>query len=650
MSKRRRRLLLALAVVVIGAVAAFEGFARPGMRSMAMKGRSQDAGCTTCHGPKGPPGGSAPHGMPQPRPWSMAVDAEVLYVACEGLALVARVDLPSGHRLRPLAVDAAPTGLALSPDRHRLAVSLGSQDRVLIVETSTQRVEASVAVGRAPAGLAWDLSGARLFVANAAGSDVSVVDVAAHREIRRLPAGREPFVVVRSPDGGTIAVVSRRVELDHAAALPRSRVTLIDPQAAQVRCDVDLPSCHMGEGAAFTPDGRHLLVPAVLVRNRLPILQVARGWVMSSVLAVIDPTAATVVYVPLTEAHRGFADPSGVAVSPDGRRVYVAAGGLDEVAELDLPALLAMAAQADAGQRQRLCDTRRYLLRRIPVGPNPRAVLALPSSAGPRVAVAEHLGEGVRVLEEGRAPRLLPVADVVPLDPVARGARVFHSARFAFQHAFSCRSCHPGGHTDGLTYDFDVDGVGENIVLNRSLRGVAGTSPFKWVGSNPTLKHQCGPRFAMVLTRADPMDDAELGDLVSYLHSLRAPPPVSQAGRLEGRDTGAVERGRLLFERTTRKDGTPIAASGRCITCHPPPLYTTRAPADVGTQGPRDKTGSFDIPHLTGIGSKAPYLHDGRALSLEEIWTAPDVGDRHGVVTDLDKHDLNDLVEFLRGL
>jgi cytochrome c peroxidase len=72
--------------------------------------------------------------------------------------------------------------------------------------------------------------------------------------------------------------------------------------------------------------------------------------------------------------------------------------------------------------------------------------------------------------------------------------------------------------------------------------------------------------------------------------------------------------------------------------------------ADVGTKGPLDSSGLFDVPHLTGVGSKAPYLHDGRALTLEEIWTAEGVGDQHGVVTDLNKADLNDLVEFMKGL
>jgi hypothetical protein len=187
-------------------------------------------------------------------------------------------------------------------------------------------------------------------------------------------------------------------------------------------------------------------------------------------------------------------------------------------------------------------------------------------------------------------------------------------------------------------------------VLNRSLRGLKDTGPFKWKGSNASLGEQCGPRFAKVLTRADPFPEDELADLVAFLESHPAPPPDPRAGNVGGRDTGAIARGRAIFERTTRRDGTPIAPIQQCVTCHPGPHFTDRRREGVGTESPTDTTGTFDVPHLTGVGSKAPYLHDGRALTLADIWTAPGVGDLHGAVTDLTKSDLDDLVEFLKGL
>ena len=46
----------------------------------------------------------------------------------------------------------------------------------------------------------------------------------------------------------------------------------------------------------------------------------------------------------------------------------------------------------------------------------------------------------------------------------------------------------------------------------------------------------------------------------------------------------------------------------------------------------------------------APYLHDGSANSLEEIWTVFNPKDTHGVTHDLAKDELNDLIEYLKTL
>ena len=46
----------------------------------------------------------------------------------------------------------------------------------------------------------------------------------------------------------------------------------------------------------------------------------------------------------------------------------------------------------------------------------------------------------------------------------------------------------------------------------------------------------------------------------------------------------------------------------------------------------------------------APYLHDGSARTLEEIWTVFNPKDTHGVTNDLQKDELNDLIEYLKTL
>jgi YVTN family beta-propeller protein len=576
-----------------------------------------------------------------------SADGSFVYVACPAQSAVAMVDVRRGELRALRGVGARPGGLAVAPGLREVAVTLPDEDRVCLLDADSLAPARTFAAGFEPVALAFAGDGRRLFVANARGGDVSVLDAATGTELRRVAAGREPYALAVSPDGGTVAVVSRMASVGRACDEPCTELTFLDAGTGDVRRRVMLPSCHLAESLAFTKDGARVLVPIVRVRNLLPIVQVDRGWVMSTVLASVDVAGGAVAFLPLGETEEGFPDPTGIAISADGERAFVAARGTDRVAEVRIADALALERDAGPDRPEHLAWTPRYVASRFGVGSNPAALAV----AGTTLAVAERLDDTVALFGAGgrleARVRLVPPA---PADAVRRGDRVFHDARYAFQSAFACSSCHPGGHTDGLTYDFEIDGVGRNVVLNRSLRGVKGTAPFKWTGRNASLGEQCGPRFAKVLTRADVFPPRDLEDVVAYIESLPAPREDPRGGRVDGRETGAAARGRAIFDRTRRTDGTEIPEAERCVTCHPPPHYSNLRRAGVGTQSPTDDTGTYDVPHLTAIGSKAPYLHDGRALSLEEIWTAPDVGDLHGVVTDLTKTDLNDLVEFLRGL
>ena len=644
---KRRAVVIGLVVLAAAAVGGKVG-ATVHVRHVTGVTEVAHTNCLKCHG------GGEPleyvRGTAHPTPYDLASspDGEALYAVCGPTMRIAVIDTEARRLARWIEVPGEPGGVAVSPGGDVLAVSLFEQRAVVLLDEATGQERGRVAVGLEPAELVYSRDGATLFVANSGSSDVSVVDVAEARERLRVPAGREPFCVALSPAGDRVAVVSRMATIVPADEVPYAELTLLDVVTGRVERRVRLTSCHQSEGITFSADGTRVLVPALKVRNLLPITQVARGWVVSGVLCSVDVRTGDVALLPLGTVNRPFADPAGVAVSADGARGWVAAGGNDSLTTIDLTAALAHESDCatDAPEPQALSHT--YLGARAGTASRPGAV----ELVNGLVAVSERLSDSVALYEpDGLAlVARIPMGPAVLDDEVRRGARAFHSAAAAFQGSFSCRSCHPGGHTDGLTYDFDIDGVGRNVVLNRSLHGVKGTAPFKWVGLNPTLKRQCGARFAMVLTRADVMPDDVLDDLVAFLESMPPPTPTGGEGAILGFRDDAVARGKQLYFRTEMKDGTPIPPEGRCVTCHPPPIYSNLGKADVRTQSPWDKTGLFDIPHLTGIGRKAPYLHDGRAISLESIWTATGVENHHGVVTDYNKADLNDLIEFLRSL
>jgi len=178
------------------------------------------------------------------------------------------------------------------------------------------------------------------------------------------------------------------------------------------------------------------------------------------------------------------------------------------------------------------------------------------------------------------------------------------------------------------------------------LEDIKDTAPYKWNGGNPNLPTECGPRTEKYFWRSENYDDLQLADLVLYIRSLSARP---NRWRIPGSVlTSAQARGKAIFERTIDNFGKPVPPEDRCSHCHSGPQGTDQKLFDVGTRKPTDSNGVFKTPQLTNIALTGPFLHDGSARTLEEIWTIYNPDDKHGRTNDLTKDELNDLIEYLR--
>jgi cytochrome c peroxidase len=159
---------------------------------------------------------------------------------------------------------------------------------------------------------------------------------------------------------------------------------------------------------------------------------------------------------------------------------------------------------------------------------------------------------------------------------------------------------------------------------------------------------ECGPRTEKFFYRSQSFDPQQLTDVVTFVYSLPYRPNRSRLSNAEL--TPAQERGKAIFERTDNKFGRPIPESNRCAYCHSGPKYTNQKLFDVGTGKKTDRSPLIDVPQLPNVAHSGPYLHDGSARSLEEIWTIFNPNDKHGFTNDLTKDELNDLIEYLKTL
>lgn len=583
---------------------------------------------------------------------AVSPDGTRLYVTAEEADALLVVDATEGAVLRRIAVGRQPHSVVLHPDGRTAYVSNRWSNSVSVVDLTSGSAVDTLAVGGGPAGLALTRDGSSLYVANGTSDDISILDLARGEERRRLAAGRSPQSVRLAPDGETVYVTNRYSNAVPYRTTPVTEVTVVSADAERVTRRATLRSAHDLEGIDFTPSGDLAVVTLVRPKNLLPATQVGRGWMLTFGIGVIEPGRdGRVIQLLLDEVNGFFADPFDVVIGAQGRRAFVTHSGADVVSVIDLDVVRelieATPAESLAVYADHLGLSARYVVTRIPTGANPKGLALSPD--GRRLYVAERLEDRLAVIDT----ETLQVVQTIALggprpNRIRHGARLFHSSDHTFQGQFSCRSCHPEGHHDALTYDLEPDGLGLHIVNNLSLRSLAYTAPYKWTGKNASLYRQCGFRFAKWLTRTEPYSLDELYSLVAYILSLSHEPNRYRAA---SRDlTSPQERGKALFQREWTSDGRPIPPENRCITCHPPPRFTNFQLADVGSAGPSDTQGKFDTPHLDNLYGQAPYLHDGRAATLEEIWTKFGGEDRHGVVNDLTKAQLNDLVEYLKTL
>ncbi|HXY07943.1 MAG TPA: c-type cytochrome [Terriglobales bacterium] len=575
-------------------------------------------------------------------------DAQKLYIVCEDDDSVLALDVLTQRVLARTKVGHKPQGLAVSPDGGTLYVSNQWSDTVSEIDAATMQVRRTLSTGWGPIGIATDRSGKILYVANSIGDDVSVLDLTRGSEIKRLASSRSPHELLLSRDGRRVYVANLLPRLNPPDEPPVSELTAIDTQEQVVAERIPLPGVVELRHIAEAPDdaGGYLLVPFLRPKNLNPLIQVAQGWIVTHGMAVVPRSANAYGAAPqdqvrqvlLDDIDYYYAGASGVAFTPDGKHALVTSSEADVVSVIDTSRLQRRLQHIPAEElAERLDSAQEFVLRRLPTGSNPTAVAI--SADGRSAYIANRLDDSLTVIDmtEYRARSTIDLGGPKETSSLRRGERLFHNARYCFQGQFACATCHPDNHVDGLAWNLETPQLGHDRVLNRTLRGISGTAPYKWNGHNPDLETQCGPRIAKFLFHSEGFSREELADLVAYIKSI----PLSPNRHLapSGQLTPAQERGRRIFFEEA------------CDTCHTPEThYTAKVSTDVGTATKYDTSGFFDIPQLDRVYERAPYLHSGQALTLEEIWTKYNPSGKHGITSGLTKEQLQDLVEFLKTL
>ncbi len=573
-----------------------------------------------------------------------------LFVIAQEADLLLSIDLKTNKVIDAVKVGSRPHSIELDHDQKVAYVSNQWANNVYVIDLQNLHIIDTIQTGGGPAGMDISADGEYLYVANTYANNISVIDIESRIETKRLHAGNFPTNIAVSPNSDFVFVASQRTVPTEFRTEPQTEVTILNARSNRVKERKYFNSAHIMEGIAITPDGEMTITTLVRPKNLVPSAQIERGWMINHGIGIILKDGKTAQLL-LDEPNAFYPDPYGLVIHPSGKYAYVSHSGMDVVSVIDLEKIREIVTEATEDELKKFANhlglSSEYVIARIPTGANPKGLTISPD--GKYVYVIERMEDRVSIIDTEK----LEVTNFIDLEGPGRitvtrkGGQLFNNAGHTFHNQYSCYTCHPDGHEDGLTYD--LTGSGRNLTNVQTLRDLNGTAPFKWIGTNQSVYKQCGMRFSMFVTRTESFSPEDLDAVVAYImRELTHPPNLNRLPN--GELTEAQKRGKEIFERTMTTDGREIPEKDRCITCHDGPNYSNFKMADVGTLKEYDSPTMFDAPNLNNVYESAPYLHDGSAVTLEEIWTKFNGHDQHGYANDMTKDQLNDLVEYLKSL
>ena len=167
------------------------------------------------------------------------------------------------------------------------------------------------------------------------------------------------------------------------------------------------------------------------------------------------------------------------------------------------------------------------------------------------------------------------------------GHEIFHRST---ESGLSCASCHPEGGDDGHTWNFAELGRRRTQALDV---GLAGTEPFHWDGDMQDMNMLMGEVLAHRMGGSRQSEDRR-DSFKAWLFAQERPPANPGLD-----DPTEVDLGRELF------------ASYGCGTCH----VGTGLGGSLTTE---IRGESLQVPVLRRVSLRPPFMHDGRAATLEE--------------------------------
>lgn len=475
-----------------------------------------------------------------------------------------------------------PRGLAVTPDSRWVLVANRGADSLAFVDLRERRFHSSLPLGGSAPYAVVSGSNDIAYVSMQGSDEVVIVDIPNQQVIGRMPVPAQPaglalygdFLYVTHFWSGDVTLLY----------LPQRRIiettsTGVDTGLSQsIQLDIT-------RGVAYLPQTRSN------AQNR----ELTFDTIVFPVVNVIDLRNLSVLprnRVTLDTADRPVNMPFDAALDRFRNWLFVANAGTNDISVIDINTGLARA--------------------NIKVGSNPRGILLNRDNA---YVFAHNTLDGTLTIIDTNTLRpidVLPISNLlVPVDTLF-GSQFFYGAtdtRLAADGWVSCANCHFDGMPDGRTWAGFADGPRQTPPLYNLLE----TVPYNWSGTWDEIHDvelkirnlQAGDGFIEDFLVSPPLGNPHAGasldldTLASYLLNMEPPTNPNRA------DPELVARGEQVFN------------EAGCAACHSGPAGTNLQAYDLSADG---NGPAYDTPSLRYLWLSAPYLHDGSAATLEDLF------------------------------
>jgi YVTN family beta-propeller protein len=235
-----------------------------------------------------------------------APDGNTVYVSDFRNDEVLFID-PATHEVRKkVAVESEPKVLVLTPDGSKLFASCWAHGKVSAVDTATGELLGNISVGTQPRGMAVSPDGTKLYVANHGSHDLHEVDIATLTVLRQAELINRSFP--------RHMLINRAGDRLYISSIGKRAIYVVSTESLAILDVIRVGECP--KSIVFSPDEKWLYAADYC----------------SQEVSVVDLATLGSRQEPIARIEQ----PSGLAISADGTRLWVTGWSSSELVALEI--------------------------------------------------------------------------------------------------------------------------------------------------------------------------------------------------------------------------------------------------------------------------------------------------------------------------